>query len=337
MARTPNIRFQMKSALNEMAYFGHSKHEDQVRTYQERQQQKAQGIARCDYMKVDYTADKIYSYGTMKTYQAEVGRFADYLSENGYKKCTMEEAKNQIQSYLDYQRERGLSAYSIHTTCAALCKTFQTRMEDYSIPERKLSEITRSRGTHTHDKLNEKRAGEALEANRVLGLRRSELERLRVSDFQDRGTEIQMNTVGKGGKHNTTVFRSPDEIEKVRLMLAGKNQNDYVFDRQLFKNDADFHQTRAEAFQARYQRIVDDMKARPEARAEYQQIVRDTFAAKGKELHEDLDRPYICRGSHRQHLKEQGLSIVYDRTAVMMVSLESHFRSGVLVQNYLAK
>lgn len=79
------------------------------------------------------------------------------------------------------------------------------------------------------------------------------------------------------------------------------------------------------------------MENRPEARAEYQQIIRDTFAAKGKELRENLDHPYYCRGSHRQHLIEQGLPYAFDRTAVMMVSLESHFRSGVLVQNYLAK
>lgn len=138
-------------------------------------------------------------------------------------------------------------------------------------------------------------------------------------------------------KHNTTVFRDPEEIEKIRDMLDGKEPTDFVFDRELFKNDADFHQTRAEAFQSRYNRIVEDMEKRPEARAEYQQIIRDTFAAKGKELRENLDHPYYCRGSHRQHLIEQGLPYAFDRTAVMMVSLESHFRSGVLVQNYLAK
>lgn len=337
MARTQNIKFQMKSALNQMAYYGHSKHDDQVRTYQDRQQLKAQGVPREEYMRIDHTADKVFSYGTMKTYQAEISRYADWLSENGYKKCTMEQARDQMQNYLDYQRDRGLSAYSVHTTCAALCKVFQTKMQDYDIPERRLADITRSRGDRQHDKYNEDRAGEALEANRTLGLRRSELQRLRVNNFEDRGTEIEMNTVGKGGKHNTTVFRDPEEIEKIRDMLDGKEPNDYVFDRDLFKNDADFHQTRAEAFQSRYNRIVEDMENHPEARAEYQQIIRDTFAAKGKELRENLDHPYYCRGSHRQHLIEQGLPYAFDRTAVMMVSLESHFRSGVLVQNYLAK
>ncbi len=337
MARVQNIRFQMKAALNAQEYYGHSKHDDQVRTYQERQQLKNQGATREEYMSVDYTADHIYSFGTMRVYQYEVNRFADYLADNGFKKCTMDEAKEHIQEYLDYQRDRGLSAYSVHTTCAALCKTFHLKMQDFTIPQRRLADITRSREERQHDKINEERAGEALKANRVLALRRKELEKLRVSSFRDRGNEIQMDTIGKGGKHNTTIFRNEQEISLIRELINGKEPNDYVFDRQLFANDADFHQTRAEAFQTRYQRYVEDMQKHPEKREEYQRIVRDTFAARGKELKEDLDKPYYCRGSHRQQLLKQGLSISYDRTAVMLVSLESHFRSGVLVAHYLAK
>ena len=337
MARTPTIRYQMKHELNQMAYYGHSKHEEQCRTYEERQRLKAQGASREECMKIDYTADKIFSYTTMKTYQNEIDRFANYLEDMGIKKCTMTEAKEHIQDYLDYQKERGLSAYSVHTTCAALCKTFHTKMKDYDIPNRKLSDITRSRGIKPRDTLNEQRASVALEANRILGLRRSELRSLRVNAFQDNGTEIRMTPKGKGGKTNTTIFRDTREIEAIRNLLEDKKSNEYVFDRQQFKNDADFHQTRAEAFQARYQRYVDEMKVNPEKRAEYQKIIRDTFEEHHKEVREDLNKPYYCRGSHRKDLEEKGLNTVYDRTAVMMVSLESHFRSGVLVDHYLAK
>lgn len=337
MARQQSIKFQMKSALNQQAYFGHSKHDDQLRTIEERQRMKAQGATYEERLAVDYARDKIYSFGTMKTYQNEVSRFANYLAENGMKKCSMAEAKEQIQNYLDYQVGRGLSAYSVHTTAAALCKTFSVPMAQYTIPERKLANITRSRQDCPRDGLNECRAGEALEANRVLGLRRSELKGLRCGSFKDRGSEIQMDTIGKGGKHNTTIFRDPQEIDTIRQLIEGKEKGEYVFSRELFRNDADFHQTRAEAFQSRYQRIVQDMKERPEARAEYQQIIKDTFAEKGKTLREDLDKPYYCRGSHRQQLLEKGLPTSFDRTAVMMVSLESHFRSGVLVAHYLAK
>ena len=146
-----------------------------------------------------------------------------------------------------------------------------------------------------------------------------------------------MSTIGKGGKHNETVFRHPAELATIRELIANKESSDYVFDRQAFRNDADFHQARAEGFQLRYQRICEDMRQRPEARAEYQQMIRDTFAAQGRTLREDLDRPYVCRGSHRASLERQGIAVSYDRTAAMVVSLSSHFRSNTIIQHYIAK
>jgi hypothetical protein len=273
----------------------------------------------------------------MRTYQNEINRYSDWLDSKGMGKCTMDEAASHVQEYLDYQSDRGLSAYSVHTSCAALSKTFGSSMRDYTIPKRELCNITRSRGTCPRDELNAHRAGAVLEANKTLALRRNELKNLRVSNFTDSGNSITMQTVGKGGKHNETVFRHPQELATIRDLIANKAENEYIFDRKLFKNDADFHQSRAEGFQNRYQRICEDMKNRPEARAEYQQIIRDTFSARGRECRENLDRPYICRGSHRASLEQQGIAVSYDRTAVMMVSLESHFRSDVLVQHYLAK
>ena len=249
----------------------------------------------------------------------------------------MDEASSHVQEYLDHQVDRGLSAYSVHTSCAALSKVFQTSMREYDIPKRQLCDITRSRGRHTNDALNDRRAGDVLEANRTLALRRNELKNLRSSNFTDNGSTITMSTIGKGGKHNETVFRHPEELTVVRELLAGKTDDDYIFSRESFQNDADFHQTRAEGFQLRYERIVEDMKNRPEAREEYQQIIKETFTAKGRECRENLDNPYVCRGSHRAYLIEHGIPITYDRTAVLMVSLESHFRSDVLVQHYLAK
>lgn len=337
MARAKSIRFQMKTRLGEMEHYGHSKHADQERTWQERQQLRQQGASPTEVQAIDHTKEHIYSKCTMKIYQNEVKRFGDWLEARGLNKCTMEEAKSHVQEYLDHQTERGLSAYSVHTSCAALSKVFGTTMHDYNIPKRELCNITRSRGSCERDALNDRRAGDVLQANRTLALRRSELKSLRVSNFTDNGTSITMNTVGKGGKANETVFRHPEELAVIRGMLADKAKNDYVFSRDSFKNDADFHQSRAEGFQLRYERIVAEMKARPEARAEYQQIIRDTFASRGRECKEDLNRPYVCRGTHRASLIEQGIAVSYDRTAVMMVSLESHYRSDVLVQHYLAK
>lgn len=322
MARAKSIRYQMKEALGKMAAYGTSK-------YEQRQRSKAEGM--------DLTKGQVYSYGTMRTYQNEVKRYGDWLESQGMHKCTMAEASSHIQEYLDYQADRGLSAWSVHTSAAALSKTFQTDMRSYTIPQRNLCDITRSRGIRTHDELNNRSVGDVLEANRTLTLRRNELKNLRVSNFSDAGSSITMSTIGKGGKNNTTIYTHPAELATIRELIANKAPTDYVFDRQAFKNDADYHQARAEGFQLRYQRICEDMRQRPEARTEYQQIIRDTFAAQGRTLREDLDRPYVCRGSHRASLERQGIAVSYDRTAVMAVSLSCHFRSDTMVQHYLAK
>lgn len=337
MARQKSIRYQMREKLGTMEYYGHSKHQDQERTRQEQQQLRQQGADPAQLQSINYCKDHIYSRCTMQTYQNEVKRYGDWLEARGLHKCTMGEASCHVQEYLNYQVDRGLSAYSVHTSCAALSKVFQTNMREYDIPKRQLCDITRSKGVHTNDALNNRRAGDVLEANRTLALRRNELKNLRASNFTDNGSTITMSTIGKGGKHNETVFRHPEELAVVRNLLAGKAENDYIFNRESFQNDADFHQSRAEGFQLRYHRIIEDMRNRPEARDEYQQIIKDTFEAQGRECKEDLNNPYVCRGSHRASLIEQDISVTYDRTAVMMVSLESHFRSDVLVQHYLAK
>ena len=109
----------------------------------------------------------------MRTYQNEVKRYADWLESKGMHKCTMEEAAGRLQEYLDHQADRGLSAWSVHTSCAALTKTFQKDMRDYSIPKRQLCDITRSRGVRLHDEANNRLVGDVLEANRTLALRRN--------------------------------------------------------------------------------------------------------------------------------------------------------------------
>ena len=79
------------------------------------------------------------------------------------------------------------------------------------------------------------------------------------------------------------------------------------------------------------------MAQNPAATAEYQQIVKATFAASGRECKEDLNKPYYCRGEHRASLEARGAATVYNRTAVLMVATECHFRSDVLVQHYLTR
>ena len=84
----------------------------------------------------------------MKLYQHQVDLFADYLNENGLNKITMEEAKEHIQDYLAFlHTDKKLSATSIHTACASLCKVFHTTMWDYDKAQRSIAKITRGNQT----------------------------------------------------------------------------------------------------------------------------------------------------------------------------------------------
>ena len=241
--------------------------------------------------------------------------------------------------YLDYQSGRGLSPYSVHTTAAALCKTFGKNLQDYNVPKRELANITRGRFGAVHDKYNHANpiVQEVMKANTVLGLRRNELRTLTAGAFTDNVSTITMTTRGKGNKVNTCVFRNPSDISAVRSLIQGKQPGDRIFSADAFRNDANYHASRAAAFQQRYQYYCDQMAKNPAAVIEYQQIIRDTFAAAGRECKEDLNKPYYCRGQHRACIEARGGTVVFSRTAVLMVATECHFRSDVLVQHYLTR
>ena len=96
MARKQTVKFLMKSELNSMAAYGRSKYQDQQRTYAVRSQMKKEGKSWEECLRVNFSKDYIYSYQTMKNYQYEVDRFANYLAEQGLKKISLEEAKEHI-------------------------------------------------------------------------------------------------------------------------------------------------------------------------------------------------------------------------------------------------
>lgn len=353
MARKQNIKFLMKQQLGQMAAFGQSKRADQERTWSERAALRSRGeyeVAR----DIDHTKNKIYSYGTMSLYTRHADYFGRWLCENGMKNCTMEEAHGQIQNYVDSLVERGQSAWTVHTAAASLCKVFGDKMERYELPKRGLADITRSRTEAKHDSFNSRHYGNLLQANEVLGLRKSELRDLRTSNFTvvkgagslgEAGvtlancSKIVMTTKGKGGRINTRTYAAPQEVAAVQSILQGKQPGERIFDKHQFKADSgDLHQSRAVSFQNLYNQVVHDIETRPGAREEYVAAINASFAASGKQQRENLDRPYILRGEHRAYCEQRGIPISYNHVASLYTSIQSgHMRSGTLIAHYIAK
>lgn len=345
MARQKNIKFQMKQELQKMEAYGRSKHADQIKTKEERSALKSKGVPFEQYRNIDYTRDYIYSHNTMKNYQHIADQYADYLKSHDMNKITIEEAKDHVQEYLDYLRyDKELSAQSIHTSCAALSKIFHTTMWEYDIPNRSISNI--EKGQHTFsDMTKEQQIGKLEEypvwnANRILGMRKNELLNLRTDMIKEKNNRIEIEYVGKGGKHNRQIFTDQKEIEYIRTLKAAKEPHDRIFDKKEVERTPNLHKARELRCKDVYCRIVADIEKRGAvAEREYTEQIRQSFKDAHKTLHENLDTPYVVRGDNRQRLLDADRPVEYNRIALMIISTQitQHFRTSVTQNFYVGK
>ena len=353
MARKPNIKYLMKQKLGQMAAFGQSKRADQERTWSERATLRSRGEYEAA-KGIDYTKDKVYSYGTMELYARHTDYFGRWLCDNGMKNCTMDEAHSQIQPYIDSLVERGQSAWTVHTAAASICKVFGDRMDSYDLPKRGLADITKSRTEAIHDGFNSRHYGNLLQANEVLGLKKSELRDIRTSNFEvikgagslgDAGVtlsncdKIIVRYKGKGGKLNEKIYSAPHQVAAVQGLLQGKQSGERLFDKSQFRADCgDLHNSRSLAIKDTYYSVLNDIQNRPGAREEYVAAIRSAFSAAGKTMRENLDRPYNLRGEHRAYCEQRGIPTSFCRVSALYTSIQaSHFRTDVTVGHYIAK
>ncbi len=339
MARGNTIKFQLKQALADKASYGRSKHEDKVSTYEKREALRQAGASFEERMAVNDMQQHIYSYGTMTAYQQQTGYFGDWLIENGHKKISLEESREYIQEYIDHLEEQGKSAWTINLALAAICKATDAHMRDYHHPSRKVADVQRGKGERVNDALNDRKAAQILEANRLLGLRRSELKSLRCCDIFERDNTVVVQTVGKGGRHNEQIFTDPAEKQAVLALKQGRNGEERIFPHEDFKNDADLHHQRQLRAVEVYERVVQDMKEHPERRDYYKEQIYQKYHERNRTCRENLDNPYCVRGENRQRLLAEGREVTYDRVALLYVSTHvlSHTRSDTTAQFYVAK
>lgn len=347
MARRQTLKYLLREELasKKEAGYGRSKHNDKLKTEQEREKLHREGVAYKDRIReVNHMKDYIYVSTTFEVYSRHVGYFADWLAEEyGLKKISIEECKPYIQEYINHMERQDYSAYTINLALAAICKATDEKMIDYEHKQRSVAEITRGTGERKHDAFNNVMAKETLEANRLLGLRRSQLKNLRASDIREEQhgnrTIVVVETIGKGKKINHQIFYDEAEKEAVLKFREGKMPDERIFNQEEFKYDADYHHMRELRCKDVYNRVVEDMKQNPERRAFYQSEIHRLFNEAGKHCREDLDMPVYARKDNRQRLLDAGRPIEYDRTALMFcsVTVTSHWRSSVTFEHYVGK
>lgn len=347
MARKANLKFLLREELAKMkqAGYGRSKHQDKEQTRAERARMKQEGVPYEERLRVDYSKDYIYVSTTFDVYSRQVGYFADWLAEEkGLKKISIEESKQYIQEYVNYlDRDKEQSAWSINLALSAICKATHEYVIDYEHPKRSIAHITRGVGEKQHDELNKARARESLEANRLLGLRRSQLEKLKAGDIREVDVNgrkmVIVETVGKGKKINQQIFYQSDEMKAVLKLKEGKADADRIFSREEFANDADYHYMRELRCKEVYERTVADMKENPERREFYQSEICRLFHEAGRRVKEDMDKTVYARGDNRERLLQEDRPIEFDRTALLFcsVTVTSHWRSSVTLEHYVGK
>lgn len=284
---------------------------------------------------------KSITTGTRKQYLDATIKFVIWAKKQ-YKCKTPEDCRPYIQGYADYLAKSGKSASTIHTYLSGICRTYAVHLDDYNIPTRRTSEITRSRGSKAVDK----RADAQPEVSprlyafaTVVGIRRSEYGDLRGKNLvvDESGYTCVEIENGKGGKYQLQRVLDED-VDVVKTVFANIGEDDYLFSRAELNNKLDLHRLRAEQAQRAYQHYLCRIEA--EGREALTAEIKARWVKYNKKKHWNprvIRGVYYLRGKNREFALAHGLPTAYDRLAVMAVSVFhlSHWRTNVAISNYL--
>lgn len=298
MAKRPSLIRECQLRLDSLMAIGQSRHEAK-----ERMRESGQSLWAA-------TTGRIHSYGTREAYQQQVMQFAQWARENhGVRHLSDLEARSDelAEKYLQQQRdESGWRPTTLRTARSALRLFFGERglAADVDVGTRHREEIVRSRqGSEADRRWHEKLEWhpywrEVVAAERAMGLRRAELERLRVEDVREEGGHMIVYVrQGKGGRErDVPVLPGREGAVRRLLEVEGRASDERVVTRPI-PHDWDVHADR---------------------RAYAQELYRQLS---GRELPPAEGR--LPRDS-------------YDRQAVMQVSQAlGHSRTDVVLRHYL--
>lgn len=281
-----------------------------------------------------------------------------------------------LQAYSDFLQNEGYSPATIHSRLAGPCRALGVKMGLIEKPRRGADSITRSRDVDRpgRDRDAADRANpqfsRLVEFQKAVGLRRAEIGRLRGRDLcLDESGQLSIFVGrGKGGKVQFQRIL-PVDVEAVRKIFESVEPDQPVFDRRELSNHIDLHGLRAEAARRAYNYYSDRLQADPDFRrtlirqlvARYRKIhgltglrpdqrtpeaVQGISEASSHKKAMDWirailrvgDGAYRLRGEVLEKAKAAGRPVVYDRLALLAVSVFhlSHWRLDVTVVNYLA-
>lgn len=312
--------------------------------YERMQGKLAIGQSRSDGKRDGTAKDKIYSYSTYETYWSHIRYFLRWVKKQHPECTTLKKAKRYVPEWLGERVNAGLSAWTIHTELAALCKLYSIAPDDpnrFRAPPRHREDIKRSRNDVSRDRhFSVPNNLELIKFCKGTGVRRNVLQRLRGDDLWTRerlmrelsspvldrqklaqeALEIYpqydyfiYHRRDKGGKSRYAPIIGPDTAMIVARM-RNTAPNERVW--QHVHDAADIHGYRADYATALYRQF-----ARPIADIPYDRINRGS----GRRYQSEV---YTCR-------KDEGRR-KYDRRAMEVTSKAlGHNRVCVIAESYL--
>ena len=256
---------------------------------------------------------------------------------------------NYIQDYADHLCTQGYSASSVHTYLAAVCAVYDVKMDTIQKPIRHTAEYTRGRKTKitgVKSDLNDQKWRYLVDFQKVVGIRRNELRKLKGGDFEydESGQPCVVVRRGKGGKLQHQRI-APDKEDFIRKYFERVAKNERIFAADLFRNDLNLHALRAEGAKEYYFKTLEKINADPQYAAQLEKEIRARWnryctdkQGRVKRLPDnEIYGWYALRGKNRALAMARGLPLRYNKLALLATSIFrlSHWRNDVTVVSYL--
>lgn len=293
----------------------------------------------------------IKNNNTVRSYKRGIRKFVDWAKENNIRHLSQVD-KDIIQKYCNHLLNSHYSPATVHDYLAPICKAANINMKEINKPKRTAGAIVRGRRVDRNPdgarQMMDERFARLVEFQKVVGIRRSELAHLKGNDLirDDDGRAIAVIVQrGKGGKRQEQQIL-PQDMEIVEDTYRGIAPDECVFSTKEMANKINLHGMRGKHAQEAYQYYL-AIAADPLQEAALREQLISRFEAENKNcstakrarfMHE-INNPalYRIRGDNWKKARKLGLPLVYNRLALMAVSvyLLSHWRLDTTVTNYM--
>lgn len=238
-------------------------------------------------------SDKDMDNDTRRTYARGINNYVEFCQSRGVNKIKDTFGGSGPLTFIqDWERSlesRGLSASTIHTYLAPVCKAYRINMQDVAKPRRKAADVVKGRtvGSRGHTERNSVRYEASVRLAEATGLRRAELLRLTPESFvHDESGALCVRVKGKGGKIQDQRIL-PQHLDNVLAILKTVNDNSgHLLTPAQMSGHVDYHAIRRECAREAYE-YYKNIASTPEGR----ERLREELIARWNAHHSENPKP----------------------------------------------